>query len=87
MRSIVLPIMLRAALPGMGNLWQSVLKESALVSVVGLSELLTVGKNAASETKQYLGVLCFTALIYLALTLVSGLGFGAAEARMERAYR
>jgi ABC-type arginine transport system permease subunit len=55
--------------------------------VVGFSELLSVGKNAASETKQYLGVLCFTALIYLALTLISGLGFGAAEARMERAYR
>ena len=83
-RLIVLPLMLRAALPGMGNLWQSVLKESALVSVVGFSELLTVGRNAASETKQYLGVLCFTALIYLLLTLASGLGFTAAEHQLER---
>ena len=87
LRLVVVPLMLRVALPGMGNLWQSVLKESALVSVVGFSELLTVGKNAASETKQYLGVLCFTALIYLGLAMVSGLGFGLAERRLERAYR
>ncbi|MGI4941833.1 MAG: ABC transporter permease subunit, partial [Janthinobacterium lividum] len=87
LRLVVVPLMLRVALPGMGNLWQSVLKESALVSVVGLGELLTVGKNAASETKQYLGILCFTALIYLCLATLSNLGFVVAERRLDRAYR
>ena len=86
-RLVVLPMMLRLALPGMGNLWQSVIKESALVSVVGFSELLTVGKNAASETKAYLGVLGVTALIYYVLTLVSGLVFATVERRQRRAYR
>ncbi len=86
-RLVVFPMMLRLALPGMGNLWQSVLKESALVSVVGFSELLTVGKNAASETKAYLGVLCVTALIYYALTLLSSIGFVTIERRLQRAYR
>jgi polar amino acid transport system permease protein len=86
-RLVVFPMMLRLALPGMGNLWQSVIKESALVSVVGFSELLTVGKNAASETKAYLGVLCVTALIYYALTLISSIGFVTIERRLQRAYR
>jgi polar amino acid transport system permease protein len=86
-RLVVLPMMLRLALPAMGNLWQSVIKERALVSVVGFSELLSVGKNAASETKQYLSILCFTAAIYFALTLLSNLGFAAAERSMGRAYR
>jgi len=86
-RLVVFPLMLRLALPAMGNLWQSVIKESALVSVVGFSELLSVGKNAASETKQYFGVLCFTAAVYLALTTISGFGFLAAERRLQRAYR
>jgi polar amino acid transport system permease protein len=86
-RRVLLPMMLRLALPGMGNLWQSVIKESALVSVVGFSELLTVGKNAASETKAYFGVLCVTAAIYYALTLVSSIGFMTVERRLQRAYR
>lgn len=86
-RLVVFPMMLRLALPAMGNLWQSVIKESALVSVVGFTELLSVGKNAASETKQYLGILCFTAAIYFGLTLFSNLGFVAAERRLGRAYR
>jgi polar amino acid transport system permease protein len=86
-RFVTFPLMLRTALPGMGNLWQSVLKESALVSVVGFSELLTVGKNAAGETKYYLGFFLFTAAIYLSLTLISNLGFVYLERRLSRGFR
>jgi polar amino acid transport system permease protein len=85
-RLVTFPLMLRTALPGMGNLWQSVLKESALVSVVGFSERLTVGKNAAGETKYYLGFFLFTAAIYLSLTLVSNFGFVYLERRLRRGF-
>ena len=85
-RFVVFPLMLRTALPGLANLWQSALKDSALVSVVGLSELLTVGKNAASETKLYGTFLCFTGLLYLLMTLVSNLGFSSLERRVNRGF-
>jgi polar amino acid transport system permease protein len=86
-RLVTFPLMLRTALPGMGNLWQSVIKESALVSVVGFSELLTVGKNAAGETKYYLGFFLFTAAIYLSLTMISNVGFVYLERRLSRGFR
>ena len=79
-RRIIFPQALRTALPGMGNQWQSVIKESALVSVTGLVETMRQVNIAAGSTELpffFFGVgLC----IYLAITSVSGLLFRAAEA-------
>ena len=46
-RRILFPLMIRYALPGLSNLWLSILKDSSLISVVGFSELLFTGKTAA----------------------------------------
>ena len=45
------PQVLRVALPGMGNVWQMVLKESALISVTGLVELMRQAEVAAGSTR------------------------------------
>jgi His/Glu/Gln/Arg/opine family amino acid ABC transporter permease subunit len=74
---VVLPLAARYALPGMSNLWLAILKDSALISVVGFSELLFTGKTAAGGTKLYFFFFLFTAMIFLMLTIVSNVGIGA----------
>ena len=84
---IVLPTMARIALPGMSNLWQNVLKDTALVSVVGFTELVTVGKNAAATTQYYIFFLLMTGAIYYGIALCSGVIFTLLQNRVERGYR
>ena len=58
-RRIIAPQVLRFALPGLGNLWQVALKDSSLISVTGLTELMRVSQVGAGSTHQpfvfYLG--------------------------------
>ena len=73
-RRILFPLMIRYALPGLSNLWVSILKDSSLISVVGFSELLFAGKTAAASTKHYFFFYFVTATGFLVLTTVSNLG-------------
>ena len=71
MRFVVLPQLIRLALPGLSNLWLILLKDTALVSVVGLSDILRQTGIAARVTKQaffFYGTAC---LLYLVLAIVS----------------
>lgn len=72
LRRIVAPLVLRYALPGLGNVWQLVLKESALISVTGLVELLRQSQIGAGSTRQPFDFFISAALLYLAITTVSG---------------
>jgi polar amino acid transport system permease protein len=85
-RLVTFPLMLRIALPGLGNLWQSALKDSALVSVVGFEELLNVGKIAASQTKFYLSFFLLVAAMFLAISLISNLFIDRLERRLNRGF-
>jgi len=85
-RLILFPLMIRYALPGMSNQWLAILKDSSLISVVGFSELLFTGKTAASSTKHYFLFYLFTAILFLALTLVSNLGIRQIQRRVNRGY-
>ena len=71
-RRIIAPQVLRFALPGLGNLWQVALKDSSLISVTGLTELMRVSQIGAGSTHRpfafYLGGMA----LYLVMTLVSG---------------
>ena len=49
LRRIVAPQTLRYAIPGLGNVWQLVLKDSALVSVIGLVELMRQAQIGADQ--------------------------------------
>lgn len=54
LRRVILPQMLRYALPGMGNLWLSATKDSSLISVLGnTQDLLFMGYRASAVTKHY----------------------------------
>ena len=85
---VVLPQMMRHAVPGMGNLWLSITKESAIISVLGsFSELLYTGYRAAAGTKQYIFFYGLTALLFLLITLVSVTIIAALEKRLNRGHR
>ena len=84
-RRIVFPQMMRHALPGMGNLWLSITKESAIVSVLGaFSELLYTGYRAAASTKEYVFFYSLTAALFLSISLVSILLISMLEKRLSR---
>ena len=86
-RRILFPLMIRYALPGLSNLWVSILKDSSLISVVGFSELLFAGKTAAASTKHYFFFYLVTATGFLVLTTVSNLGIWYIERRLSRGFR
>ncbi|MHA4733877.1 ABC transporter permease [Ensifer adhaerens] len=84
---IIFPQMMRHAVPGMGNLWLSITKESAIISVLGsFSELLYTGYRAAAGTKQYIFFYGLTAILFLAITLVSVLVIAQIERRLNRGH-
>jgi len=68
---IILPQVWRLALPGLGNLFQVLLKDTALVSVVGLDDLMRQAYVATGSTKQPFTFYMAAALIYLGLTVLS----------------
>jgi len=78
---IILPQVWRLALPGLGNLFQVLLKDTALVSVVGLEDLVRQANMATGSTQEPFTFFMVAALIYLGLTFLSTLATG----WMERA--
>jgi octopine/nopaline transport system permease protein len=86
-RRIVLPQIVRFALPGMGNVWQAVLKETALISVTGLVELLRESQIGAGSTRQPFAFYMTAAAIYLLLTAISTWAFNRVEVRAMRGVR
>ncbi|TGQ77117.1 MULTISPECIES: ABC transporter permease subunit [unclassified Mesorhizobium] len=80
LRRIIAPQTLRFALPALGNVWQSALKETSLLSVIGLSELLRQTGTAAGSTRQPLLFYGVAALVFL----IIGRSTGIVLMRMER---
>ena len=70
-RLVVFPQMMRFALPGIGNNWMVILKATALVSIIGLADLVKVAQDAGKSSYQLFFFLVLAALIYLAVTTVS----------------
>jgi polar amino acid transport system permease protein len=69
---IIFPAMLPNAIPGLANLWLSVIKDTSLIMVTGANaELFQATKNAAGFTKRYFLFYFISGLIYLSLTLAS----------------
>jgi len=80
-RLIKVPQMLRFALPGLGNIWISILKDTSLISLVGLEETMRVSELATMRTQQPMLFYCTAAMIYFALALASGTLIERAERR------
>ena len=70
-RIVVFPQMMRYALPGIGNNWMVMLKATALVSIIGLADLVKAAQDAGKSSYQLFYFLVLAALIYLAITSAS----------------
>lgn len=79
-RTVMLPQMMRYALPGLGNVWMVLLKATALISVIQLPELMRNADIAARSTRMPFTFFFTACLLYLALTLASMW----IQARLER---
>lgn len=85
MALIIVPQLVRIALPGLMNLWMNLLKDTALVSVIGLAELLRQTGVAAKVSKQAFFFYLLACALYLVLALVSSFVLGFIERRVKRA--
>ncbi|MCF8481203.1 MAG: ABC transporter permease [Rhodospirillum sp.] len=85
-RRIILPQVWRVALPGLGNLFLVTLKDTALVSVIGLDELMRAANTAGRSTRDYFTFLMAAALLYLALTVLSMAVIHLLERRASRGH-
>jgi polar amino acid transport system permease protein len=86
-RRIVLPQVWRYALPGLGNLFLVLQKNTALVSVIGLQELMRSAAFAVGYTKKPFTFYMCAALIYLAMTIFTSIAFQYLEERANRGVR
>lgn len=83
-RRVTAPAMLPLALPGLSNLWLIATKDTALLAIVGFSELTLETRQAAGSTRAYFTFFLAAGALYLIMTLVSGRIFGWIEARFRR---
>lgn len=83
-RRIVIPGMIPNSLAGMSNLWLILVKETALVSVVGFEELFFTAQQAAASTGSYFTFYAAAGVLYLAMTMSSNAIFTRAERYVRR---
>ena len=83
-RRIIWPQMVRYALPGFGNNWLVQLKTTALVSVIGLQDLVYNAFTAGRSTGQLFTFMAAAFVIYLVLTAISDLVLRALDRRYSR---
>ncbi len=79
MRRITIPAMMSFATPGLANLWLIATKDTALLAVVGFSELTLETRQAAGSTRAYFTFFLAAGALYLVVTLLSGLVFARIE--------
>lgn len=86
-RRIMLPQIMRYALPGLGNVWQLTLKDTALASVIPLTELMRAAFTASGSTREPFMFLIVAYALYLVMTAFSTTAFNWAESHFERGVR
>ena len=83
---IILPQMLRLAIPNLSNVWQITLKDTSLISVTGLVEIMRQSYIAAGSTRDPLFFYSFAAILYLLLTYLSMKLINKLEVKYSRGY-
>jgi His/Glu/Gln/Arg/opine family amino acid ABC transporter permease subunit len=85
---ILFPQMIRYAIPGLGNQWLNITKDSALVSVVAqVTDIMSVGRSAANSTKHFIFFFAATAVVFMIISGVSMFVFSRLEKRANRGVR
>lgn len=87
LRRIMLPQIMRYALPGLGNVWQLILKDTALVSVIPLTDLMRAAFRASGSTREPFIFLVVAYALYLIMTAFSTAAFNRAEDHFDRGVR
>ena len=87
LRLVMLPQVIRYALPGLGNLWLSLLKDTSLVSVIALTDLIRQTKIVVGATKEPFFFYLLACLLYLAMAIISSFGLTALENWSNRGER
>ena len=80
--TVSLPQIIRFALPGYANVWQVLVKSTAVVSVIGLEDLVGLANDVGKSTREPFIFFAFVFCAYLVITFVSQTAFE----RLERAY-
>ena len=83
---IILPQVLRLAIPNLSNVWQITLKDTSLISVTGLVEIMRQSYIAAGSTRDPLFFYSFAAVLYLLLTYLSMKLINRLEIKYSRGY-
>ena len=83
---VIMPQMLRLAIPNLSNVWQITLKDTSLISVTGLVEIMRQSYIAAGSTRDPLFFYSFAALLYLILTYLSMKFINKLEKNYSRGY-
>ena len=83
---VIMPQMLRLALPNLSNVWQITLKDTSLISVTGLVEIMRQSYIAAGSTRDPLFFYSFAAVLYLLLTYVSMKFLNSLEKKYSRGF-
>ena len=83
---IILPQTLRLAIPNLSNVWQITLKDTSLISVTGLVEIMRQSYIAAGSTRDPLFFYSFAAVLYLLLTFISMKLINKLEIRFSRGH-
>jgi histidine transport system permease protein len=84
---ILFPQMMRYALPGIGNNWQVLVKATALVSIIGLADVVKASQDAGKSTLEFFFFTLVTGAIYLAITTASNLVLHRLEKRYSTGVR
>jgi polar amino acid transport system permease protein len=87
MRLIILPQAIRVVVPPLGNYFISLFKDTSLVSIVTVKELMFTGQIIAATNFQYFTIFTIIGLIYFSLSYPSSLLVGYLERRMKVGYR
>ncbi len=83
---ILAPQVIRHALPGIGNVWQITLKDTSLISVTGLVEIMRQSRISSNVEHSPLTFLVTAAVLYLILTTFSGRIFKFLEKNYSKGY-
>lgn len=84
LRLVTFPQLIRLALPGLSNLWLVLLKDTSLVSLIALNDLLRKANIAVGATKEPFFFYAVACLIYLFVSLVSSIGLTGIERHVNR---
>lgn len=81
---VILPQLIKIALPGLANLWMNLLKDTALVSVIGLADILRQSQIAARVSREPFLFFGTAIILYLILTILSSFAIGGIDRWTKR---